>query len=149
MDEVQKKEADRRFEAALKESGARDPRDFYRTVLRELRQGNPKGYQKAVDHFQNILVPSIASGDSEPLWAWREYGRLIAEVTIQGRTVAIDETGKAEPFDPNAPLDRLVLHLPEARGRKALLVSLPTDPSPAQRASYDLLVTGKHRVQGS
>lgn len=149
MDEAQKKEADRRFEEALEGSGARDPRDFYRKVLRELRQANPTGYQKAVDHFQEVLVPSIAGGDSEPLWAWREYGRLIAQVTAQGRTVAIDETGRSEPFDSQTPMDRLVLHLPEAKGGRAILVSLPADPSPAQRASYDLLVAGKHRIQGS
>jgi hypothetical protein len=149
MDEAQKKEADRRFEDALEGSGARDPRDFYRKVLRDLRQVNPTGYQKAVDHFQEVLVPSIASGNSEPLWAWREYGRLIAEVTVQGRTVSIDETGRAEPFHPDTPMDRLVLHLPETKGGRAILVSLPPSPSQAQRATYDLLVAGKHRIPGS
>ena len=38
MDEGLKQEADRRFEEALQESGARDPREFYRTALRELRE---------------------------------------------------------------------------------------------------------------
>jgi hypothetical protein len=149
MDEGLKKEADRRFEAALESTGARDPRDFYRKALRELREVNPGGYDRAVSHFQDVLVPSIAMGEADPLWAWREYGLLIAEVTTVGRTVAIDETGRSQPFHSDAPMDRLVLHLPNARGGRAILVSLPPSPSLAQRAAYDLLVAGKHRLQGS
>ncbi|TFH64457.1 MAG: hypothetical protein E4G90_08045 [Gemmatimonadales bacterium] len=149
MDEGLKKEADRRFEAALESTGARDPRDFYRKALRELREVNPGGYDRAVSHFQDVLVPSIATGEADPLWAWREYGLLIAEVTTVGRTVAIDETGRSQPFHSDAPLDRLVLHLPNAKGGRAILVSLPPNPSSAQRAAYDLLVVGKHRLPGS
>ncbi len=149
MDEALRKEADRRFEAALEKSGSRDPRDFYRKALRELREVNPGGYSRAVSHFQDVLVPSIANGESEPLWAWREYGLLIAEVTVSGRTVAIDETGLSHPFDSDAPMDRLVLHLPHAKGGRAILVSLPPTLSPAQRAAHDLLAAGKHRLRGS
>ncbi len=149
MDEGLKKEADLRFEAALESSGARDPRDFYRKSLRELREGNPGGYDRAVSHFQEVLVPSIASGESDPLWAWREYGRLIAEVTTVGRTVAIDETGRSQPFHSDEPMDRLVLHLPDAKGGRAILVSLPPTPSSAQRATVSLLVAGKHRLPES
>jgi len=149
MDKVLKEEADRRFEAALESSGARDPRDFYRKALRELREADPGGYDQAVSHFQEVLVPSVASGESDPLWAWREYGRLIAEVTAEGRTVAIDKTGRSQPFLPDAPMDRLVVQLPEARGGRAILVPLPPTPTSAQRAAYELLVTGKHRLSGS
>ena len=149
MDDRLKIEADERFEAALKSSGARDPREFYRKALRELREVNPGGYDRAVSHFQEVLVPSITNGESEPLWAWREYGRLIAEVTASGRTVSIDETGRSHPFDSDTPMDRLVLHLPEGKGRRAILISLPPEPSPAQRATFDLLARGKHRLAGS
>ena len=149
MEESLKQEAERRFETSLESSGARDPRDFYRKALRELREVNPGGYDRAVNHFQDVLVPSIANGESEPLWAWREYGRLIAEVTTVGRAVAIDETGRSQPFQSDAPMDRLVLHLPDAKGGRAILVSLPPNPSGAQRAAYDLLVAGKHRIPES
>jgi len=149
MDEGLKREADRRFEVALESSGARDPRDFYRKALRELREGNPAGYDRAVIHFRDVLVPTVASGESDPLWAWREYGRLIAELTTVGRTVAIDESGRSQPFQSDSPLDQLVLHLPDAKGGRAILVSLPPTPSPAQRATYDLLVAGKHRLPGT
>lgn len=146
MNEEIREEADRRFEAARAASGARDPRDFYRQALRELKEVNPKGYEKAVAHFQDVLVPSIASGEVEPLGAWREYGRLIAELTGPGRTVAIDHTGRAEPYSPDSAMDRLVLHLPDDRRARALIVSLPPEPSPAQRATYRLLVEGKQRL---
>jgi hypothetical protein len=149
MDEAMRKEADLRFEAALEITDSRDPRDFYRKALRELREANPSGYDRAVSHFQDVLVPSIASGESDPLWAWREYGRLIAEVTATGRTVAIDETGRSQPFHSDEPMDRLVLHLPDARGGRAILISLPPTPSSAQRATYELLVAGKHRLPES
>lgn len=146
MDETTKKEADRRFTEALEKTGARDPRDFYRKALRGLKQVNPEGYEKAVEHFQEVLVPSIADGSAEPLWAWREYGKLIAEVSVPGRTMSVDASGRAHPFDSETPLDRLVLHLPDTKNGRAILVSLPPSPSQAQRATYELLVAGKHRL---
>lgn len=146
MDQDVREEAERRFEEARKASGARDPRDFYRQALRDLRGSNPEGYDQAVGHFERVLVPSIASGEAEPLGAWREYGRLIAEITDSGRTVEIDDTGRAQPYTADSPLDRLVIHLPDRRGARALLVSLPPDPTPAQRATFDLLVRGKQRL---
>jgi len=149
MSEEVRREADRRFEEALAGSGSRDPRDFYRTALRELRGENPAGYEKAVSHFTDRLLPSIASGKREPLPAWRDYGCLIAELRAPGRAVVIDETGRSLPFDPDEPMDRLVLHLPEEKGKRALVVSLPTELSRAQRATYDLLVAGKHRLADS
>ena len=149
MDQAVRDEADRRFAEALERTGARDPRDFYRDALRELRKVTPGGYDQAVTHFQEVLIPGIANGEQEPLRAWRDYGRLIAELTAQGRAVAIDESGRSQPFESDAPLDRLVLHLPDGKSGKALLVALPPEPSPAQRATYDLLVCGKHRLSGS
>lgn len=148
MDEAMREEADRRFAQALERTGARDPRDFYREALRALKHANPEGYDQAVSYFREELVPSIASGAAEPLPAWREYGRLLAGAAAAGRTVAIDATGRAQPYTPDAPLDRLVLHLPDARNAKAILVALPSEPSPAQRATLDLLVRGRHALSG-
>ena len=146
MDETVRKEAERKFQEAREAAGARDPRDFYRQALRELKAVNPQGYEQAVRHFQEVMVPSIASGEAEPLAAWREYGRLIAELMGPGRTVAIDGSGRARPYESQAPLSRLVLHLRNEKGSKALLVSLPPNPSPAQMAAYHLLVQGKQRL---
>lgn len=148
MDQAVRDEADRRFVEALKNSGARDPRDFYRDALRELRKVNSAGYDRAVTYFQDVLIPAIANGESEPLRAWRNYGRLIRELTAPGRTVAIDASGRSQPFESDAPLDLLVLHLPDTKGGRALLVSLPPETSSAQKATYDLLVSGKHQLGG-
>jgi hypothetical protein len=146
MSEDIRRQADQKFEEALERTGARDPREFYREALRELRVENPQGYDQAVRHFREVLVPAVAQGSSQPLEAWREYGRLIAELTAPGRTVALDDTGRSESYGSELPLDRLVLHMPEARGRQAILVSLPPHLSRAQKAAYDLLVAGKRTL---
>lgn len=138
--------ADRNLEKALAASGARDPRDFYRDRLRELKKANPEGYERAVRYYRETLIPAVASGDQDPLGAWTEYGRKLAEALVQGRTVTIDQTGRAHPFEePRA--DRLVLHLPDQRGGRALLVGLPPELTPAQQATYDVLVSGKQRIR--
>ena len=146
MDPAIKEAADRKFQEALDATGARDPRDFYRQALRELKDVNTSAYDRAVHHFQEVLVPSIASGEAEPLTAWREYGLLLAQVTADGRTVEVDETGRAKPYTPDTSMDRMVLHVPDAKGQRAILVSLPPDPSPAQKATYSLLVQRKQRL---
>lgn len=151
MDETTKKEADRRFDEALEAAGARDPRDFYRDLLRKLKDRDAEAYERAVDHFQEDLIPGIASKEREPLRAWMEYGRKLAEWLVEGRTVEIDETGRSRAHDPSEGdewSDTMVLHLPNGGKEKAILVSLPAEPTRAQRATYDLLVAGKQTLRG-
>jgi hypothetical protein len=136
--------ADRALEAALAESGARDPREFYRERLRELKRDRPAEYDKAVTYYSETLLPTVAAGEGDPLAAWTEYGRRLAEALTPGRTVAVDRTGRARPFE-RADREQLVLHLPTENGARALLVGLPATLSAAQRAAYDVLVTGKQR----
>jgi hypothetical protein len=135
--------ADQAFEDALARSGARDPREFYRGRLRELKQASPEAYEEAVTYYRETLVPSVAGGDVDPLAAWTEYGRTLAELTAPGRTVSIDSTGRAEPYDGPPGPDRLVLHMPKAKNVKALLVALPRELSEAQRSCFDWLVRGR------
>jgi hypothetical protein len=139
-------QADEKLEEALSREGARDPREFYRDRLRELKQANPDGYAKAVAYYRDTLIPGVASGEP-PLEAWTEYGRRLAESLAPGRTVAVDVTGRAHPYEAPAPRDRLILHLPDAKGGRALLVGLPAELSPAQRATYDALVNGKLKLR--
>jgi hypothetical protein len=146
MEEGMKEKADRMFQEALKDSGLRDPRELYRQILRELKRADPARYDTLANHFQAVLVPSIASGQAEPLHAWREYGRLLAEAMAEGRTVAIDVTGRSHPYTPDVPMEWLLLHLPEAKSARAMVVSMPSEPSTAQKATYELLVRGSHRV---
>lgn len=144
-DEIQKR-ADARLEAALAQEGARDPREFYRERLRALRDQDRELYDRAVEHYRQTLLPSIAGEDADPLSAWTEYGRRLAELSAPGRTMALDRTGRAEPY--RAPADRahLVLHLPDSPRGPALLVQLPPELSAAQRAAWEWLVQGRNSL---
>ena len=103
-------------------------------------------FGQAVDYYRDRLVPSIAAGD-EPFTAWVEYGRKIARLTFQGRTVAVDRMGLAREYSTPVDPDVLVLHLPEGGGGRALLVAWPREPSPAQQATCDLLVDGRSSLR--
>jgi len=138
-------EADRRLAEALERSGARDPREFYRERLRELKSADPDGYAAAVAYYRDSLLPEVASGATEAIPAWTEYGRRLAEALAPGRTVCVDATGRASPYGAPASPDQLVLHLPDGRGTRALLVGLPAELSSAQRATYDVLVSGRQK----
>lgn len=143
-DEVQAR-ADARLEEALAASGARDPREFYRIRLRELRERDRAAYDQAVAHYRDTLIPSIAEG-ADPLAAWTEYGRRLAELHGPGRTMSVDASGRATPYAAPADPEHLVLHLPKDSREPALLVGLPIRLSPAQRATYDWLVQGRNQL---
>lgn len=136
--------ADRIFEEALERTGARDPRQFYRERLLALRGSDPDGYTTAVEYYRETLVPDIASGKAEPLGEWTEYGLILAKAVADGRTVSVDPTGLAEPYE-GPSVEHLILHLPSDGGR-ALVVALPSKLSEAQRATYDVLVDGKKKA---
>ena len=136
--------ADEALEAALAAAGARDPREFYRERLRELKRVDAAGYESAVAYYRDTLIPEVAAGDRDPLEAWTEYGRRLAVALAPGRTVSVDETGLAHEYH-EGERDRLVLHLPDEKGTRAPLVGPPPSLSPAQRATYDVLVEGKQR----
>ncbi len=136
--------AEKVLEAALAESGARDPRTFYRDRLRELKRVSPDEYQRAVAYYAETLLPEVAERRRDPLVAWTEYGRRLAAALAPGRTVAVDATGRARPYE-TATSDSLILHLPDDAGTRALLVALPPKLSAEQRATYDVLAAGKQR----
>ncbi|MEX2466287.1 MAG: hypothetical protein WD995_05220 [Gemmatimonadota bacterium] len=140
-------EADRKLEAALEAHGARDPREFYRERLRELKEADAEAYERAVAYYRDTLIPSIAKGEAEALDAWTEYGRTLAVALRPGRTVRIDTTGKAHPYEAPSRKD-LVLQIPDGKGGRAVLVALPSELSRAQRATYAVLVSGKTRAPG-
>lgn len=139
--------ADQLLDEALEASGARDPREFYRRRLRELKQSDQDKYGQAVAYYTDTLVPSIASGEAEPLPAWTEYGVTLATLAAPGRTVELDETGKARPYEPPGDPERLILHMPDRKNVTAMVVALPRELSDAQRAAYDWLVAGRRRME--
>jgi hypothetical protein len=135
-----RKAADERLREALERTGAPDPRPLQRENLLRLKQLDPGRYQQAVRYYEEKLLPEIARGESEPLTAWLEYGCFLATLRVDGTPVQIDRTGRSEPYRPPVPTDRLVLHLPTSTREAAIAVSLPAELSPAQKATYDLLV---------
>lgn len=138
-----REQADQRFQAALEQTGARDPREFYRKRLRDLKAQDPDAFRRAVEYHDSRLVPSVAAEGSDPLREWLEYGRFLATLVAPGRTVQIDPTGRASEYAPPVAADHLVLHLPTDTRQPALAVGLPPKLSPAQHATYALLVEGK------
>jgi hypothetical protein len=146
MDDSLQNVADNLFQKALESSGARDPREFYRGRLRDLKAANSDGYDLAVAYYQEELIPSIATNGREPVEAWQAYGARLASWTNPGHAVEIDGSGLAHPHEPPAKADRLVLHLPDGKGR-AIVVGLPVTLTTAQRATYDLLVSGKQKLR--
>lgn len=137
--------SDARLEAALEHSDQRDPRPFFRVVLRHLRERDDEGFRRALHYFDEELVPAVA-GDADPLGAWAEYGGVLATVLGSGQTVELDGTGRAHRLESAALANAatgLVLHIPQATDAPVLVLRYPKEPSAAQHAAYELLVQGR------
>ena len=147
MDKEAHDRADQIFEDALERTGAKDPREFYRTRLRELKAQDPDAYREAVAYYENELVSSIAEAGDEPLMAWQQFGCRLAEWTFAGTPTEIDVTGQRHTYAPPTSADRMVLHIPEGSGGRALVIGLPSELSAAQLATYDLLVGGRQKMR--
>lgn len=132
--------ADRRLAEALEHSGLPDPRNRYREWLRELRGRDEAAFRKALEYYDRQLVQTVAAPDSDPLREWTEYGLRLAQRLREGSAVRIDPTGRSHPAGAEAPLEDLLLHLPTSAREKALAIRLPARLSPAQEATYALLV---------
>jgi hypothetical protein len=136
-------EADARLSEALAETGAPDPRPRYRLLLSELKRQNPLAYDEAVTRFRDAVLPSIAEGGTDPLTAWLDYGRHLAESLAPGRTLSLDEHGRSSPLAGQASWKDLILHVPADPRARAILVGEPPTPTRAQRATVELLVNGR------
>ncbi len=147
MDESLQSRADDLFEESLKRTNAKDPREFYRERLREMKTSDPDAYRTAVEYYRSELIPSIAEKGADPLTSWREYGCRLAELSTPGKPVEVDATGRTHAYQPPTLEDRMVLHIPEGTKGRALVVGLPPELSPAQLATYDLLVVGRQRLR--
>lgn len=147
MSDTRTEEAERLLNEALKRHGARDPREYYRAQLRALREENRSGYDEAVAYYRETLLPAVAGGDADPLAEWTAYGRQLARHRARGRTVIVGEDGVARDFELADALGRLVLHVPDEKRDPAMIVALPRELSPAQRATVDFLVRRKRRLE--
>ena len=132
--------ADERFKQALEQTGARDPRNFFRDMLRDLKAADAEAFRRALRYYEETLIPTVAGEGSDPVAEWLEYGRVLASLATPGRTVQIDPGGRARDYARPVPADALVLHLPENAAHKAIFIGAPPKLSPHQRAAFDLLV---------
>lgn len=147
MSDERTDQAEGLLQEALERHGARDPRDYYRDQLRALREENRSGYDEAVAYYRETLLPAVAGGDSDPLAQWTAYGRQLARHRAEGRTVIVGEDGVARDFELGDALGHLVLHVPDEKRERAMIVALPRELSPAQRATVDFLVRRKRTLE--
>lgn len=137
-----KTRADARLDAALADADMQDPRDHYRRALRTLKQRDPDGFEAALRYFEEELIPAVA-GQADPIEAWVDYGRMLARTLGEGRTIELDETGRARPVYDAKAATGLVLHVPDEATTPAFVLRSPRTPSPAQQAAVELLVDGR------
>lgn len=138
--------ADARLERALAERAIRDPRPFYRQRLKFLKSSDEGAYHQALRYYEDRVVPESASDEGDPVAVWLAYGARLAEVGGGGRTVTIDESGRAAPHSGDVQPDFMVLHLPNEDRAPAFAINLPADASAAQQAAFDLLIGGKREI---
>jgi len=135
--------ADARLEEAIAAAAAADPRPACRERLKALRQGDAAAFARALEYFDTTLVGRVAGG-AEPLAQWVAYGRFLGELDCRGRTLVVDGSGRARPYeDAGPPPGSLVLFLPDEPQRPALPLLEPAAPTAAQKATLDLLVRGR------
>ena len=127
---------------ALERAGLVDMRPAYRKLLVRLKSSDPAAFEEASRRYREELEPAIDGGDVDPIRIWLEYGMWLAGQFADGRTLAIDPSGRARPFDPSMTLDAgtMILHLPEDDRQPATLLGLPSAPSDPQRETAELLV---------
>lgn len=137
--------ADTRLDQALAAADTLDPRPVYRDRLRALRAADAETFSRALEYFETTLVPAVAGG-AEPLSAWVDYGRFLAERGGPGRVVAVDASGRARPYEPPPAEGGLVLFI-AADGRRGVTPLLePRNPSAPQQAAMNLLVRGRREL---
>jgi len=100
-----------------------------------------------VSYYQDTLIPSVASGEVDPLQTWLDYGFRLAQWSCPGEAVTVDPSGLRRPREGSLPLDHLLLHIPSGKTGRALVVGIPTELSSAQRATYELLVRGRLKLR--
>lgn len=131
-----------RTDEALERAGLADMRPAYRKLLVGLKSSAPAAFEEASRRYRDELEPAIGGGHVDPITAWLEYGMWLAGQLADGRTLAIDSSGRARPFDPSTTLDpgTMILHMPDDDRQPATLLALPSTPSDPQRETAELLV---------
>jgi hypothetical protein len=142
MADSERKRADARLRTALDDADQTDPRANYRPVLRYLKNTDDAAFRRVLRYFEETLVTAVA-GEADPLTAWLEYGRVLAEELGSGRLLELDSTGRARGVTAVGQARGLVLFVPDAATAPVLVLRHPRTPSPAQVATRELLVQGR------
>ena len=139
MSDPQRTRAETRTDDAVAASGFEDPRIALRRRLKHLKDNQPTAFAKALEYYEQDLVPRIADG-GDPLAEWLDYGRQLGDLTSPGRTMSVDASGRARPIRSGLEDQTLVLHIPHDTAADVLPLAVPRELSAAQQATLDLLV---------
>ncbi len=146
MDSDLQETADRRLAEVLERMSARDPREGYRGLLRQLRERGEEGYEEAVREYRSLVLEPIAEAGADPIGTWLEFGCRLAERLHPGKAVVLSADGRATPYEPPPGPDALILHIPEDQRSRAVVVGAPRELTAAQGAAVDLLAHGKVKL---
>jgi hypothetical protein len=140
---------DAALEARLEAADTADPRAGLRDLLRELRDADETAYRSFVQRFEDEVLAPLRAGTRDPLEAWLHFGCALAHQRTPGQAVQVNGAGAVSPLNGASDFapGSLVLHLPEGGGVRALVILGPRTPSAPQRATLDLLVHSKVRLQ--
>lgn len=139
-----KEAIERRTDDAFAASAWQDPRAEYRALLRRIRERDTAAFDDAVRLYETRVVAALADDAVDPVAAWLDYGRRLAQLAGGGRAVTVDEQGRAGELRSDAPIiaPTLLLQLPADESAAAFVVAVPREPSPAQLATMALLAAG-------
>jgi hypothetical protein len=138
-------QAEQRLEAAFTAHALADTRGALRGRLKELRERAPAAFDRALDHYENRVLPALAgaAAPAAALAEWIGYGAFLGQLDGAGRTLALAGDGRATDFAAPYVPGTLVLFLPDDAATGALTLALPQQPTPAQHAAVGLLVEGR------
>jgi len=124
------------YQQALAKSGLSDVQPLYRSLLVQLKKRDGARYEAAVLRYTS----DVESADPEAvLNAWVTYGAWLATELAPGQLVSIDENGRSRELSGPPPLGTLLMHVPDDARVRALVVTRPAKPSPAQHETMTLL----------
>ncbi len=126
-----------RYETALAEHGLEDVQPRYRRLLLELKARDAALYAQAVKRYK--VEVETKQEDPTILDAWVGYGAWLASHLAPGQLVSIDENGRSRPVSGAPPLGSFLMQVPSESRQRALVVTLPNEPSDAQRETASLL----------
>ncbi|HEX6587680.1 MAG TPA: hypothetical protein VF039_01555 [Longimicrobiales bacterium] len=144
-----KEAIERRTDAAFAASVWQDPRAEYRALLKRLREHDSALFEEAVRAYESTVAGRLAEDErADPVGAWIEYGRSLAQLAGGGRIVAIDSDGRATEAPTGSLSATLLLQLPTDESVPAFVVAAPRETSAAQRATAALLAAGAQALPG-